>query len=464
MIQVKQFQNSHGVGLSWDNLSTETDHVDVDLQAVIVSEKGVLLDAVYFNKLSAYRNAILHAGDSLDGDKEGFDEMIWVQPHRLPANVQLIIFVVAIYHGGTLMDVDNGVISVFDVHGVVARIPLERSHGSVDVVALMKNCGDGIWNFHKVDELAESGQHFLDILEPTIGNVIRRHIPTAPKCKMSFNTMMQKGHVVDIPLGWLETTCFVGIGWQVMPNVRMGKGLDLDVAGVFFDEKHNELGAVCGEQVQLFGATHSGDNQTGSGSGDDETITVDLGQIPDHVAQIFFVVNVSTPGYSLSYIQSGYCRFVGEGGELGRYDFVYGEKKPGKIFARLIRSTWRGGGRTKRWCFQMVGRYCFGRNWHSSVEVMKELCQTCPLELQGRQPLPVDESTGLRSRQLSESGPAKRSRFGSGFDTNGSPTHSRVLGRSRGRLSTSQSLQKEPFIKPSHEDHYQGRARFLMSL
>jgi len=122
-----------------------------------------------------------------------------------------------------------------------------------------------------------------------------------------------------------------------------GKGLDLDVAGVFFDEKHNELGAVCGEQVQLFGATHSGDNQTGSGSGDDETITVDLGQIPDHVAQIFFVVNVRTPGYSLSYIQTGYCRFVGEGGELGRYDFVYGEKKPGKIFARLIRSTWREG-------------------------------------------------------------------------------------------------------------------------
>ena len=122
MIQVKQFQNSHGVGLSWDNLSTETAHVDVDLQAVIVSDKGVLLDAVYFNKLSAYRNAILHAGDSLDGDKEGFDEMIWVQPHRLPANVQLIIFVVAIYHGGTLMDVDNGAIPVGVSSGFSCRM------------------------------------------------------------------------------------------------------------------------------------------------------------------------------------------------------------------------------------------------------------------------------------------------------------------------------------------------------
>jgi len=456
----KQFLRSYGVALSWDNLSTSA-QIDVDLQAVIVNDSGTIADAVFFDRLTAFDNAVQHGGDSLDGDKEGYDEMIWVQPHRLPESVHLIIFVVGIYHGGTLMDVDNGVISVFDIHGVVARIPLSRSFGSVECVALMKNCGAGVWNFHKVDESPQPGQHFVDILEPTIGDVIRKHIPGAPQCKMTFNATMQKGHVVDVPLGWLEATCSVGIGWDLMPSVRMGKGVDLDVSAVLFNEEHDYIGSVTCDEPELFGARHSGDNPNGSGIGDDEHIDLDLCEIPEHVSQIFFVVNVRTPGFYLSYIQSGYCRFVGGGGELGRYDFANGEKKPGKIFARLLRSSWRGGGPTNRWCFQMIGKYCFGRSWRASVPTMKEICRTCPLELQGRSRLSLDESNDALVRQQSDVSSRRRSR------------------RYTCSVSLSESLSawkaipehSEPSTNPTggegrqqQQGQGQGRARFLMSL
>lgn len=442
------------MGLSWDNLSCQY-QIDVDLQAVIVNDKGAIADAVYYDRLSAFDHAVLHGGDSLDGDKEGYDELIWVQPHRLPQNVRLIIFVVGIYNGGTLMDVDNGVVSVFDLHGVVARIPLERSFGSVDCVAVMKHCG-GTWNFHKIDESAEFGQHFIDILEPTIGDVIRKHIPQAPFCKMSFNATLTKGHVVDVPLGWLDKMCYVGIGWDVMPTVRTGKGVDLDVVAVFFDSAHNEIGAVTGQRQELFGARHSGDNTDGSGTGDDESVHLDLSLVPDHVSQIFFVVSVRTPGFTLSSVQSGYCRFAGEGGELGRYDFLNGEKKPANISARLLRSSWRGDDHTIRWCFQTVGRYCHGRSWHSTVKTMQELCKTCPMELQGRAAVPVDENTGKRKSGFR----AVRPRLASADST-----------LSRKSVPETQSLLNgnvEPFINPSYGNGSlladTPRARFMVSL
>ncbi|CAE7877578.1 unnamed protein product, partial [Symbiodinium sp. KB8] len=45
----------------------------------------------------------------------------------------------------------------------------------------MEKDANGKWWLYQVEEPAEHGEHFLDILEPTIGDIIRRRIDNAPK-------------------------------------------------------------------------------------------------------------------------------------------------------------------------------------------------------------------------------------------------------------------------------------------
>jgi len=61
-----------GVGLSW---AKEGKAIDLDLQGVIVNNKGCIIDAVYYNNLKALR-AVTHSGDEQTGEKTGMDEVV----------------------------------------------------------------------------------------------------------------------------------------------------------------------------------------------------------------------------------------------------------------------------------------------------------------------------------------------------------------------------------------------------
>jgi stress response protein SCP2 len=41
---------------------------------------------------------------------------------------------------------------------------------------------------------------------------------------------------------------------------------------------------------------HRGDNTTGAGSGDDERIRIEFGNIPQHTMELFVTVNIYTSG------------------------------------------------------------------------------------------------------------------------------------------------------------------------
>ena len=66
----------------------------------------------------------------------------------------------------------------------------------------------------------------------------------------------------------------VGLGWECKGSI------DLDASVVGIDGSKNKS-FVCyyGAKVQK-GVTHSGDNTTGDGAGDDETIRIDFDKIP----------------------------------------------------------------------------------------------------------------------------------------------------------------------------------------
>ncbi|MEE1819799.1 TerD family protein [Streptomyces sp. NPDC004288] len=91
----------------------------------------------------------------------------------------------------------------------------------------------------------------------------------------------------------------IGVSWDptagssggVMGKLRRKKGTDLDLIAIAMHD---------GDPVRLAGLDsldpmgngsliHSGDNQTGHGDGDDETVTVEFARIPAHVTSIVFV-------------------------------------------------------------------------------------------------------------------------------------------------------------------------------
>ena len=82
---------------------------------------------------------------------------------------------------------------------------------------------------------------------------------------------------------------------------------------------------------------HLGDNTTGSGDGDDETITVDLARVHRQIDTIFLLVT-SYQGHTLEWVANAYCRVVDEQGvELARITLTLGVPETGVVMARISR-------------------------------------------------------------------------------------------------------------------------------
>lgn len=108
---------------------------------------------------------------------------------------------------------------------------------------------------------------------------------------------LKKGQKIDLTKGnsGLKKVVF-GLGWDT--NRYDGNAdFDLDVSAFFTDAS----GKVTGEQDFVFygqpqhpsGAlVYSGDNQTGDGAGDDETMVVELNKIPSNIEKISFAATI----------------------------------------------------------------------------------------------------------------------------------------------------------------------------
>ncbi|MBW1597599.1 TerD family protein [Streptomyces sp. JJ38] len=128
----------------------------------------------------------------------------------------------------------------------------------------------------------------------------------------------------------------MGLGWE--PAYR-GKNIDLDASVIAYDANRKPLD-VCyfGKLNILRGAIqHSGDNLTGEGAGDDESITVHLEGLPPEVTGLVFTVN-SYRGHKFSDVAKAYCRLLDERGqELVRFDLTDSEPRTAVLMCKFIR-------------------------------------------------------------------------------------------------------------------------------
>lgn len=180
---------------------------------------------------------------------------------------------------------------------------------------------------------------------------------------------LQKGQTVRLEKsgGGTLTRVAMGLGW----DVRKAKGLfgmlgggggdiDLDASCLLFDANRRQVDQVWFRQLKSTDGSivHSGDNRTGAGDGDDETINVDLSRLPATVQTLVFTVN-SFQGDTFEKIANAYCRLIDltNGKELARYDLTGSGSHTGQVMARLTRDS-------AGWDMKAIGERTTGRTFH----------------------------------------------------------------------------------------------------
>ena len=124
------------------------------------------------------------------------------------------------------------------------------------------------------------------------------------------------------------TKMVLGLGWDV--RATDGSAFDLDASAFLL----NASGKVRSDADFIFynqaksadgSVEHTGDNRTGEGDGDDETIVVDLTRVPADVEKVAVAVTIhdaEARNQNFGQVSSAYIRCVNEANntEVARYD------------------------------------------------------------------------------------------------------------------------------------------------
>jgi tellurium resistance protein TerZ len=181
---------------------------------------------------------------------------------------------------------------------------------------------------------------------------------------MSVN--LSKGQTVSLTKssGGSLTRVRMGLGWDAVKKRGLfgsrSQSIDLDASCLLFDATGRLVDQVWFQQLRTAdGAVqHTGDNLTGDGEGDDESIIVELTQLPAAVQTLVFVVNSFT-GQNFSQIENAFCRLVDEttGGEVARYELTGSGSHNAQIMSKVSRD---GAG----WSMTAIGATANGRTFH----------------------------------------------------------------------------------------------------
>lgn len=141
--------------------------------------------------------------------------------------------------------------------------------------------------------------------------------------------ILQKGQNVSLSKeapGLKELT--FGLGWDARSTA--GADFDLDASALILGEDNKVLSdnhfIFYNNTTDPSGAvTHTGDNRTGEGEGDDESIVVDVSKMPTEAKKIAFVVTIheaESRNQNFGQVSNAFIRAVNKADnkEIARYD------------------------------------------------------------------------------------------------------------------------------------------------
>jgi tellurium resistance protein TerD len=150
----------------------------------------------------------------------------------------------------------------------------------------------------------------------------------------------------------------VGLGWDARPTAGVDFDLDASAFMLKSDGKvrsdsdfifYNQLRSTCGS------IEHTGDNLTGDGEGDDESLIVQLSKIPADIQRVAFTVTIhdaQARKQNFGQVSNAYMRVVNKdsGVEVARYDLTEDASiETAMIFGEIYRHN-------GEWKFKAVGQ------------------------------------------------------------------------------------------------------------
>lgn len=182
---------------------------------------------------------------------------------------------------------------------------------------------------------------------------------------MSVNLSKGQKISLDKEAGSALTRVVMGLGWDAVKSKGfLGFGaksadIDLDASCIVFDDANKPLDVVWFRQLKSRDGSisHSGDNRTGAGDGDDEQVTVNLQQVPPNVKSIVFTVNSFT-GQSFAQVENAYCRLINaaDGKEVARFNLSVQGQHSAQLMAKLYRHN-------GEWKMHAIGENGTGRTF-----------------------------------------------------------------------------------------------------
>lgn len=150
----------------------------------------------------------------------------------------------------------------------------------------------------------------------------------------------------------------IGLGWDARET--SGSEFDLDATAFLCGELgkvrsdddiifYNQLSSKCGSVV------HTGDNRTGDGDGDDESLKVDLEKVPDTVKRIIVCVTIfdaESRKQNFGQVENAFMRIVNLENdiEIARFDLSEDySTETAMIFGEVYRHN-------EEWKFKAVGQ------------------------------------------------------------------------------------------------------------
>jgi tellurium resistance protein TerZ len=183
---------------------------------------------------------------------------------------------------------------------------------------------------------------------------------------------LQKGQKISLAKesGGALSKVTMGLGWDAKAAPAKGglfggmfgggsggDAIDLDASVVMFNDKNKAVDVVYFGQLKSKDGsiTHTGDNRTGDGDGDDEQIIVDLDKIPATVKSLVFTVSSYT-GQTFDSVANAYCRIVdsSNNSEIARYTLTAQGSHTAQIMAKVYRHN-------DEWKMHAIGENGTGR-------------------------------------------------------------------------------------------------------
>jgi tellurium resistance protein TerZ len=164
----------------------------------------------------------------------------------------------------------------------------------------------------------------------------------------------------------------VGAGWD---PANESDEIDLDLSCLMISENSEVVDMVYsnllpgGSLRSRDGSMqHSGDNLTGDGDGDDESVTVDLSKVAADIKSIYFTLG-SFSGQPFSTIANAFCRVVNKdnGTEMARFEVSEGGSHKGLVIAKIYRHN-------GEWKMAAIGEYnAYGKTAKDFIDIVKRI-------------------------------------------------------------------------------------------